>query len=420
MEPIVKERRLMEHMGNNLEKVKTQNTESIKEVIYKYGPISRAEIAEMLRLTPPTITTNVAELIQCGLVRECAADAAGGTRRSEHTLGRKRIFIDFVPDAAYTVGVESGVYGTLACLVDIRGNVVNQISMAGVHRDYEAAMDAVADSVKTLLEKSDIPGEKIVGMGIGLPGFVDGHSGTLRYGAMYKWKDKPVAQDISRRTGLACRVENNARCRALGEELFSQKLRPETFAYFLISRGLACPLVIRSRLHAGEMAGAGEVGHMVVDRFGPTCPTCGNRGCLEAVSGETAIRNRCIQALKAGIPTILRDICADPADPQMGEILMAQRSGDRIISAIMEDAISYLGVGLANVINLINPPLVIVDGYIMEPEENQALLVDETRKNIFSLNETEVDIEFVPFDKFRAAKGAAALAVKKFVIQESR
>lgn len=410
----------MARAGNNLERLKQQNTESIKEAIYKYGPISRAEIAEMLQLTPPTITTNVASFLQQGLVRECDAGAAEETRRTKHTLGRKRVLVDFVPDARYAIGVVRGYFGTLICLTDLRGNEICKQQYNDDISDYEEAMDAVAGYVEDLLRGTDVPREKIAGLGVGLPGFVDGHNGLLRYGAIDKWMDKPVAKDLAARTGFACRVENNARCCALGEELFSRKLRPDTFAYFLISRGVACPLVIRNRLYSGEMAGAGEVGHMVVDRFGFTCPTCGNRGCLEGVSSELAIRNRCIQAIEAGIPTLLSDFCKDPKHPQIEEILQAQRGKDKVVCSIMEDAITYLGITLANVINLMNPPLVIVDGRIMENEENRRLLIDVTRKNLFSLNVKEVDIEFVPLDKFRAAKGAAALAVKKFVLQEGR
>lgn len=410
----------MARAGNNLERLKLQNTESIKEAIYKYGPISRAEIAEMLQLTPPTITTNVASFLQQGLVQECEAGSVSRERHSKHTLGRKRILVDFVPDARYVIGVVRGYFGTLICLTDIRGNVVCKQQYMDDIEDYTEAMDAVAGYVEDLLGQTDVPREKIAGLGIGLPGFVDGHNGVLRYGAINKWEDKSIVKDLRERTGFACRVENNARCCALGEELFSGKLRPENFAYFLVSRGVACPLVIRNHLYSGEMAGAGEVGHMVVDRFGFTCPTCGNRGCLEGVSSELAIRNRCIQAIQAGIPTLLNEVCANPLHPEIEEILQVQRSGDRVVCSIMEDAITYLGITLANVVNLINLPLVIVDGRILQSEENQKLLIDVTRKNLFSMNEEELDIEFVPLDIFRAAKGAAALAIKKFVLQEGR
>lgn len=410
----------MARAGNNMERLKLQNTELIKEAIYKYGPISRAEIAEMLQLTPPTITTNVTNILQQGLVRECEAESADEECRTQHTLGRRRVLVDFVPDARYAVGVVRGYFGTLISITDLRGNVVLEKQYDDELDDYEEVMDAVAGYVEDSLGETNIPREKIAGLGIGLPGFVDGHNGVLRYGAINKWRDKPVARDLERRTGFTCRVENNARCCAIGEELFSGKLRPETFAYLMISRGVACPLVIRSRLYSGELAGAGEVGHMVVDPYGLVCPTCGNRGCLEGVSSELAIRNRCVQAMEAGVPTLLREVCEDPKHPKIEEILQAQQSNDRIVCSIMEDAINYLGIALANVINLINPPLVIVDGRIMQSEENQKRLIDVTRKNLFSLNVEEVDIEFVSLDKFRAAKGAAALIIKKFVLQEGR
>ncbi|EJX01704.1 ROK family protein [gut metagenome] len=246
-----------------------------------------------------------------------------------------------------------------------------------------------------------------------MPGFVDGKDGVLRYGAMYRWKNKPLAEEIKKRVHLECYAENNARCRAFGELMFNRTKWPETFAYFFISRGLSCPLMIQSQLHTGSMAGEGEIGHMVVDRFGPVCPTCGNRGCLEAFSSETAIVNRCAELLKQNKNTILRKTCCNPAAPRISEILRAQKYGDAMVQSVMEEAITYAGIAIANVINLINPPLLLVDAYIMQEKMNREMFLQIVRKNLFALNLTEVNIEFLPFDKLRAARGAAALVIKK-------
>lgn len=407
----------MPRTGNNLERIKLQNTESIKDIIYKFGPISRAEIAEILHLTPPTITTNVANLIQQGIVHECENVPAGEKSR---TLGRRRILVDFVSDAKYAIGIECGYYGILICLVDIRCNVVAERRYKDSMDDYEKTMEVVAEHVNELLDEENIPRDKIAGIGIAFPGFVNRQNEILRYGAINKWKDKPVIRDLEARTGFSCVMENNARCCAIGEEMCIDKLRPDTFAYFLVSRGLACPMVIRNHLHIGETTGAGEVGHMVVDPQGPICPTCGNRGCLEGISSEQSIRKRCIQAMKSAIPTLLKEICADTDNPQIEEILKAQSCGDRVVCTIMEDVVNYLGIGLANIINFMNPPLVIMDGRIFQNEQNQKKLLDVTHNNLLLLDMEEVDIEFVPFHKFRAAKGAAALAIKKFILQEGR
>ena len=151
----------MARTGNNLERIKFQNIESIKEIIYRQGPISRAEIAELLQLTPPTITTNVANLIQQGIVRECENVPSQEGRRA---LGRRRVLIDYIPDAKYTVGVECGYHGMLICLVDIRCNVVAERKYTDRISYYEETIDAVARHVEELLEEQGIPREKIAGL----------------------------------------------------------------------------------------------------------------------------------------------------------------------------------------------------------------------------------------------------------------
>ena len=137
----------MAQTGTNQEYLKSRNTESVKEVIYKYGPISRSEVAKMLRLTPPTITTNVANLIRQGLVRECAEDE----RTTEHTLGRKRVMVEFVPDACYAIGVVRNYLGVQICLVDLRGDTVCEQQYADSIDDYDAALDALAADIEDCL-----------------------------------------------------------------------------------------------------------------------------------------------------------------------------------------------------------------------------------------------------------------------------
>ena len=151
----------MARTGNNQERVKIQNTESIKEIIYKYGPISRAEIADMLHLTPPTITTNVANLIQQGMVYECDSE-----EKKESSVGRRRILIDFVQHAKYAIGVECGYHGMMICLVDIRCNVIAEHRYADKMDDYEETLNTVARHIQELLDEVKGPRKKVAGIGI--------------------------------------------------------------------------------------------------------------------------------------------------------------------------------------------------------------------------------------------------------------
>ncbi|MFQ9350877.1 MULTISPECIES: ROK family transcriptional regulator [Hungatella] len=406
---------MMTARGTNLPRVKKQNEALIKEIIYKYGPISRSKIAEMLSLTPPTITTNVSSLIERGLVYEFAAEDSDVEERS---LGRKPIKINFIQDARYAIGVEMNPYQMAICMLDLRGNEKISMKYPPMNGVYVEEMDMLARNIDKLISESGVDPEKILGVGMGLPGFVESKVGILRESFKTGWNNKNIARDLSRRLDIPVLIENNARARAIGEEMFGKTLRPDSFAYYLISYGIACPLFVKNRMITGENASAGEAGHMVVDINGPKCETCGHNGCLEEMASERAILKKCKAAVNDGVATMLTELCPDTEELTMKDVLMAEECNDAYVVKVMEEAVMYLGVTLANIINLISPPLVIVDGYIMKVKRNRRQLLEETKKHIFGLNDQEIEIEFIDFNPLTGARGGAALAIKQFFIKE--
>ena len=401
--------------GSNLERIRNVNVNAILDVIYEYGPISRTEIAEKLSLTPPAITLNVAPLLESGLLYEIQGEQKDGAAK---VLGRPRILLDFKADAFYMIGVDLGPFATYVCLTDIRGHIAAQEEHPICPSDYETALDHISSIVQGLIGKGHVPAERISGVCLGIPGFVDSSAGILRYGSVSKWRNKHIGADVSARIGLPCLVENNARCRALSVEMFGDEHLPDTYVYLFIARGIGCQLKIGKRNYTGAGAAAGEIGHMVLDRKGPLCPTCGNHGCLEAFSSEVSIRNNCIAMMQSGRDTLLSEICPDPQKLSIGDILEAEEKGDREVCRIMEDAMVNLGIALANAINLLSPPLVLVDGYIMKNPRNAGLFMSSVQDNLFGVGMSEVDIRFVKFNKFRTAYGAAARAVRINILRE--
>lgn len=411
--------------GNNLTKVKKQNESLIKEVLYKYAPISRSEIAEMLALTPPTITTNIASMVERGLVYECSDAEEDG-----HGLGRRPVKINFVEDACYFIGVELNPYQAAVCIVNLRGTVKGSLRLPWNEygfldsrmsnldsNDYGKTLDMLAQRIQDLIETSHTEKKRILGVGFGIPGFVERKTGILRKSTLHTWNDKDIARDLSRLLDIPVMLENNARARAIGQEMFSRDVRPETFAYYLISYGIACPLYFKNSVLDGEQEGSGEAGHMVAVLNGPKCETCGNYGCLEEVASERAIVKMVRQAIADGHQSMLTENCPNIEEIGMKEILLAQECGDNLADEVIHQAIMHLGAVLGNIINLINPPLVFVDGYIMRLKRNRRQLLEETRSHIFGLYDEEVEIEFVDFDQFTGAKGAAAMAIKKYFIK---
>lgn len=402
--------------GNNLTKIKKQNEALIKEVLYKYAPISRSEIADMLSLTPPTITTNIAEMMEQGLITECADQKVG----DEHSVGRRPVKLDFIENAYYVIGVEIGPYQTVVELLNLRGVDKAEVRYQSDQSVYEFELERLSEAIDEVIRKGGVVKEQILGVGLGIPGFVEAKSSMVRKSTLRCWNEKPIAKDISVRTGLSVLVENNARVRAVGEELFGREVRPDTFAYFLISYGIACPIYIGNRIMEGENQGAGEAGHMVAVLDGPRCETCGNYGCLEEVASERAILKYVRRSIKEGRRTLLTSIGKSPESITIMDVLSAQKMGDELSDKVIMKSITYLAAMLANIINLVDPPLVLVDAFIMQNEQNRKYLLEQTGNHIFGLYDEEIKIEFVPYSPSRGARGAAAMAVKHYLIQNKR
>ncbi|MFR1833898.1 MAG: ROK family protein [Lachnospiraceae bacterium] len=410
--------------GNNPIRVKKQNETLIKEMIYKYGPISRSQIAEMLSLTPPTITTNVNALIRQGFVRETSQEERQEekenrqNKESRRPLGRRPVQIDFVADACYVIGAEINKYQIAVCLMDLRGRVIESRRFIPETDEYEPIIQALLSQIEKVVQDSGVEEEKILGAGVGLTGFVDPKTGILKKSAYQNWENNhKVAKDIGRRLNMPVVIENNARMRAIGEEMFGNQDHVDTFAYYLISYGLACPMFINDSVLTGETFGAGEIGHMVVDIHGPKCEVCGDSGCLEEMASERAIVKQIREGIKQGVDTMLNDMVSSPEEIGMREILAAEECGDELACEVVGKAIVYLGMQLANIINFISPPLVIIDGYIMKLKRNRRLILAETKKHLFGIDDQDIEFQFVEFDHFTGARGAGALAIKKYFIE---
>jgi len=396
--------------GSNHQLLKQSNHNLIKKHIYRNSPISRVEIAQQLGLTTATITGMVNPMISSGLLRETVAP----TEESK-SAGRPRMMLEFVPEAYYVCGVDVGVYQTNYCLTDIRGNVVAVRHTNQPLGEYRVTLERLAQQIPDFLSEAKIPREKIMGVGICLPGMIDGSVDKI-YDIFYEgWTEHNLCAELGQRLGLKIEVENNVRARAISAELFDRIVKAEPFAYFFVSFGVACQMIIDGKVLYGQSAAAGEIGHTVVQRNGPVCPTCGNRGCLEALTGERAILQQCRDIMVSDTPTVLRDLCKDPRHLTMDQVLTAQEMGDQAVGHVIEDAIEYLGIALANTINLISPRAVVLEGRILSIPRNQVRMLRTVKQYMFHIHAGMIDFTFLPYDSDRGARAAASVVVKEFL-----
>lgn len=395
--------------GNNLPRVKMTNQSSILRMVYHCGPITRADIAKRLDLTLPTITTNINAMISAGLVQEL--DPA---EPADHRHGRRSRLLDIVPDARRFIGVEMTGSESAVCLTDYRGQLLGSRSAPASSRDYEENLGMTCSLVRELLDSCRLTLADVDGLGFCVPGLVDSGAGVLKVRPSYNWYDKPILRDVGRRLGLRCpiTVENNACARAYGASLFRRELlnNVPTFAYLFIHAGIACPLILNTSNAFGSIVGAGEVGHMVMEPNGPQC-TCGNHGCLEAISSDRAIISRSMDALARGGAPILRSLCPVGEEPSMAHILQAQQAGDADVYLIVERAVYTLGLAIANIDNFTCPNTMLIEGKLFRSSANRRQLLDVVHRNICKVTRTDTNFVFVEPDEFSGARGAAAVAI---------
>lgn len=397
--------------GNNLPRIKALNQSNIREIIYHYGPISRGEIAERLSLALPTITGAINNLLSIGFIRE--VDTSSSEKKA---MGRKVAHVNIVEDFRIFLGVEIRGACRYVCVTNYRGKVLCSAQDDELCLSYEQAAAKTVDMIRELLEQNQMSLEQLSGICVCLPGLVDADAGILKIHPGYGWENKNVREDIARLLGYhgPILVENNACARTYAMRLFHQSELEEasTFAYLFVSTGIACHFVHNEIGPKVSYASSGEAGHMVMDPDGPLC-SCGNRGCLEALSSEKAIIARCKELLERGRETNLRYLCADPSAPTIAEILQAQEEGDIYVSQILDTAIYYLGVAVANIYNFISPRRMVIESVLFQNEKNKDRLLNVIHKNLYTVTITDVNFTFMPPNGFSGAIGAAAVAIQK-------
>lgn len=386
------------------------NSWLIKRHLYLNSPISRVEIGRYLGLTNPVITGMMTPLIAAGIVQET------GTKEADSKVaGRRRVLLEFNPDAFYICGVDLGPYHTNYVMTDFQGKIVAKKRTSRTIEEYDKTMDHLSRQIPDFIAQCGVPQEKLLGIGIGMPGLINGDEGKIYTTFKEGWTEHDAAAELGEILGKRVFVENNVRAKVIGAEIFDRMIDCEPFAYFAVSYGVACQMIVGEKVLYGDSAAAGEIGHMVVQRGGPVCPTCGNRGCLEALAGEWAVITRCREMMEADRSCCLWKFCNRPEELTMDMVLEAQVAGDCGVEDIVSDALDYLAIALANTVNLISPKAVAVDGRIFRLERNQDYFLRAAERNMFRVHTPRTKFTFLPYDMYRGARAAAAVVVKDYL-----
>lgn len=395
-------------LTGNFELMREMNTAIVLRTIWKFAPISRAEVVEKTNLTGATVSRIVSKLIELEFVREVGYGESQG--------GRKPILMDINPGAALVIGVDIEVDEIRGVVVDLNGNVLHEEKQ---NNNENISKDEILGNVKDLIYEllSINKGqEKIIGIGIGMHGLVDYHKGICIYPPAFDWSNVPVAEIIEKEFDVPTVLENNDRALALGENWFGAARNMRNFMCLKVGTGIGSGIFTNGEIYRGVSNSAGEIGHTTVDEDGELCH-CGNYGCLESMASIPAIIKRTKKLLKQGAESKIYSMVdenIDLVDEQV--IFKAAEKEDPIAEQILRAEGRYLGIGIANIINLLNPEAVILGGKITNGGEQILTSLKNTVKNrALSYPLKHMNITYSELGKNGVAIGAATLILERIL-----
>jgi predicted NBD/HSP70 family sugar kinase len=303
----------------------------------------------------------VEELLAEGFVREVG--------RNVSAAGRPGVLLELNPDSGWIIGSDIGVGHLSVVLANLRARVSwrRQVPFS-LDDDVEAVLDRLTLLMVEAKETAEASQLRLLGAGVAVPGLVDVAGGRLRFEPNMGWRDVPLRDQLAERLGMPVFVDNDANAAALAERYFGAAQGVEDFVYVVANIGLGTGLVIGGQIHYGLSGFAGEAGHTTIDPLGPPC-RCGNRGCWERLASLRSLVERVSTpgSPRAAASDPLIDDGAHPVD--LTTLLDAARGGDALVLEALRETGVYLGIGIANLVNLFNPALVAFGGSLSQAHD---------------------------------------------------
>ena len=382
--------------------------------IRQNAPLSRAALAEITGLNRATITRLVRELIEHGFVREAGF-------QSLHA-GRPSILLQLDPDAGCIIGAAIEVSFGSVILTDLSARVLWRKELEfGDSDKQDAFLDNIAELVRQACSVARETNCHILGMGMSLPGLVDVSSGTLLSASRIPWRDVPVKPWLEREFKIPIYVDNKANMAALAESYFGSARDSRIVLYVNISTEVGAGIVINRHIVSGVSGLAGEVGHMTIDPDGQRC-SCGSHGCWETYVSDMAVFARVREFVLMGKTSLLGESVRDGVDQMtMPRLVEAARDGDEGALAAFEETGFYVGVGVANLINILNPQKVVLGGYVIAASEFLLPVIHKTvRERALHWPSQAADIVVATYEHDAGLMGAVATVYSQILSNPNR
>lgn len=328
------------------------NKRGVLEILYEQGPINKAAIARITELSLPTVMKLTDEMIERGLVREIGKGVSSG--------GKPPQLLEFIDDAYTIIGVDIGTTNIVSIAMDMRGQIRERVvEPTLITEGSEAVIGRVIATVERTIAASTGAGQKLMGIGVGIPGLLDPGGNTILFSPDFMWEGVDLKTPIWQHFGMRPYINNVTRAMAMGEKWFGIGHGMDNFMIVNLGYGIGSAMVIDGRIYQGASGSSGEFGHMTVEKSGPLCD-CGNYGCLEAVASANAIVKKARNYLARGMQSALNDVSVQQLTAK--DVFDAAKAGDALSLQITGEAIDWIGISLANMVNVLDPEMIILGG----------------------------------------------------------
>lgn len=303
--------------------------------------------------------------------------------------------------AAFAVGVKLRKEGMTIAVTGLGGQLVSHVSHPLQSMDPDSVLDQVAGRVVEAIQQAQVMPSTVLGLGIGMPGVIDYVQGRCRFSPLLGWRDVAVRAGLESRLDLSVYVDNDVNMLTAAEAAFGHGREVSDFLTVTIGSGIGLGIVIRGEIYRGTFGGAGELGHTKVEST--LMCECGAMGCLEAVASDTGIQTQ--------VATIVRR-----STVTLQECVALAEQGDQRVQEVFQRSGTLLGRSIGNLLNLINPELVVISGEGLSagPVRVNPLL-KAIRSAAFSLLGTDTRVVVQQWGDEAWARGAASIVVHEMI-----
>ena len=373
----------------------------VLSVIRKAGQIARIDIADKTGGSPATVTSITAELLEEGLIEEHIPT----TPRRDTPRGRPRVALKIRGEAHLLVGIKVASHAVSVFFLDFEGTGVGEFKteMPKPALNASEMTTFLDETLRAACKANNLALESLSGIGLGVAGIVDAHRGLVYWSPTMNERNVPLRDLLGKVFPMPIFIDNDANLVAKAEQLFGDGQDLSNFLVVTIEQGVGMGIVIDHKIYRGERGCGAEFGHTKVQLDGALC-RCGQRGCLEAYVSDYALLR---EAGTLNLPSV-----GNP-HAQLDALFQAAKEGDGAARSIFNRASRMFALGLANLINIFDPKLIILSGERMQFDYFYAQeVLDAVKSSVLQIDAPLPEIRIHRWGDLMWAKGAAAFAME--------